>query len=394
MLNSQTPQRDQAPAFPTAASPLGRRSLRVTSKALPEHNRRHNRSLILQTLFHGGSMSRADLARESGLTRVTVSDLVSELASEGIIQELGPRTGARVGKPARMIGIDENAYTVIALDLSADDRFVGTIVTLRGAMVHRLEVPIAETTGGGAVELALALARDLLKRATVRILGIGIGTPGIVGHDGVVREAPNLGWVDVDLAGRFRAEFGVPIHVGNDANAAALAIHTFRESSAESLMVVTIEHGVGAGLIIGGALVEGEQFTAGEIGHVVVDETGDACACGRIGCLELAIAVPRLKRRLADAPASDRDSVLADAGRALGVAIAPVISALNLNEVVLSGPADLVEGAFLDSARDTIRARTLSAVSNGLDMSLAQRSDELVLLGATVLVLSAELGVS
>lgn len=367
--------------------------LRVTSKALPEHNRQHNRSLLLQTLFHDGPMSRADLARESGLTRVTVSDLVNELASEGLISELGPRAGAHVGKPAQLIGLDENAYHVVSLDLSADDRFVGAVVGIRGEIVHRLEVPLDDASGAEALSKAINLTRDLVKRSTVRLLGIGIGTPGIVDPGGVVLQAPNLAWSDLDLAGAFRAEFGVPVHVGNDANTAALALHTFQDAG-QSFMLVAIEHGVGAGLIIGGVLIDGENSTAGEIGHVVVDEHGERCACGRTGCLELAIAVPHLRARLAAAGDDARESVLVDAGRSLGVALAPVVAALGLGEVVLSGPQDLVEGPFLDSALGTVQERTLSAVSNGFHMRIAADSHDLVLLGAAVLVLSAELGVS
>ena len=367
--------------------------LRVRTKALPEHSRQLNRSLLLQTLLHDGAMSRADLARSSGLTRVTVSDLINELASEGLIDELGLRADARVGKPAQLIGLNENAYHVVSLDLSADGRFVGAVVGIGGELVHRLEVPLGGATGDEAVATALDLARELLTRSTVRVLGIGIGSPGIVDRAGVVRQAPNLGWEAVDLATVFRTEFDVPVHVGNDANAAALALHTFHDAG-ENFMLVAIEHGAGAGLIIGGGLVEGENSTAGEIGHVVVDENGAPCVCGRNGCLELEIAVPHLRARLQAADAGDRDDVLRHAGRALGVALAPVVAALGLKEVVLAGPPDLVEGPFLDSARLTVRDRTLSAVSNALQMRAASDSHDLVLLGAAVLVLSAELGVS
>jgi predicted NBD/HSP70 family sugar kinase len=371
-----------------------RRALRVTSKALPEHNRFHNRSLVLQTLFHTGSMSRADLARESGLTRVTVSDLVNELSAEGIVEDLGTRDGARVGKPATLVGIRPDAFHIISLDLSSDERFVGVVVNLRGEVLHRAETHVEGKTGEDAVGLVIDLYKRLSEQATVRILGVGVGTPGIVDDHGVIQEAPNLGWYGLDLRGRLAAEHGGPVYVGNDANAAALGVHTFHEASDRSLMVVTIEHGVGAGLIIGGALVVGDQFAAGEIGHLIVDEDGELCACGRRGCLELSLAAPQLRQRLAQAGADQRDSILGDAGRSLGVALAPIISALNLNDVVLCGPAELLDGPLLDAARDTIHRRTLSAVSNGLDMRLVKGGEDLRLLGAAVLVLSAELGVS
>lgn len=371
-----------------------RRTLRVTSKALPQHSRQNNRALVLQKLFQQGAMSRADLARESGLTRVTVSDLVAGLVTDRIVTELGPRTDSRVGKPATLLDIDADSSHIIALDLSADDRFVGAIVNLRATVLHRDGVPIGGATGESALALVFDLAERLFASATARIIGVGVGSPGIVDDNGIVREAPNLGWSELPLATRLSERLRVPVHVGNDANAAALGVHTFGETSGLSLMVVAIEHGVGAGLIIGGALVTGEQFAAGEIGHVTVDEAGDLCACGRRGCLELAIAAPHLRARLERAGSDGRDAVLNDAGRALGIALSPVISTLNLNEVVLVGPAELIDGPFLTAAVETVRARTLSAVSNGLDMRFIAGGEELVLLGAAVLVLSAELGVS
>lgn len=376
----------------TTAAPRARR---LAKKALPEDNRRHNRALVLQHLFHQGPLSRADLARESGLTRVTISDLVGDLQSEGIVHELGHRQGeVRIGKPATLVEIDADAFSIITLDLSPDDHFVGTVVNVRGEVRHSVEQPLDGATGEAAVERVIVLAAALIAAAGARVLGIGVGTPGIVDHDGVIREAPNLGWYGVDLGERIRRSFDYPVHVANDANAAALGIRTFKQLTGESLMVVRIEHGVGAGLIVGGQLVEGEQYAAGEIGHVVVDEDGEQCACGRRGCLELVLAAPRLKRRIGDADASQRDAVLAEAGRALGIALSPVISALNLNDVVLSGPAELLDGPLIETARSTVRVRTMSAVSNGLELKTASGDEDLVLLGAAVLVLSSELGVS
>ncbi len=368
--------------------------LRVTTKALPEHNRQHNRSLLLQTLFHDGPMSRADLARVSGLTRVTVSDLVAELTADGLIVDLGQRPGVRIGKPAMLIALDEHAHHVVSLDLSAADAFTGAIVSLGGDIIERLTVPLAGGTGAAAVEKAIALAAALVAKSAVHVLGIGIGTPGIVDHAGVVREAPNLGWADIDLGAAFGAAFAVPVHIANDANAAVLAIHTFGKTVGRSVMLVAIGHGVGAGLIVGGVLVEGDQFAAGEIGHVIVEEDGERCECGRYGCLETAVAVPHIRSRLAAGGAAGRDAVLAEAGTALGVGLAPVIAALGLDEVVIAGPTELLAGPFLAAARETIERRTLAAVTNGLELRLAEDSDELVLLGATVPVLSRELGIS
>ncbi|GAA4673499.1 ROK family transcriptional regulator [Frondihabitans cladoniiphilus] len=370
------------------------RRRRVSTKSLPQHNRVHNRSVVLQALFHQGAMSRADLARESGLTRPTVSVLVAELEADGIVAEIGQREDARVGKPATLVEINADAFHLIVLDLSSADRFVGAVVDLRGRIVERAELEIDGAVGEDAIVRAIRLGERLSALTTRRILGIGVGSPGIVDDHGVVREALHLEWFDLPLAERLTAHFQVPVQVGNDANTAALGVHTFRDVPGLSLMVITIEHGVGVGLIIGGELVEGEQFSAGEIGHVTVDDDGDLCTCGRRGCLEVVIGARYLSDRLAATAPDAREAVLSAAGRALGVVTAPVISALNLNEVVLSGPASLLDGPFVEAALATVRARTLSAVSNGLSMRTTQGDTDLVLLGGASLVLQAELGVS
>lgn len=370
------------------------RPLRLTSKALPQHNRVHNRSLLLQTLYRQGAMSRADLARSSGLTRPTVSALISELSDDGVVSDLGRSGELRSGKPSTLVGVHPDGCHIVTLDLSSADRFVGAVVNLRGETIDLREVSLGGATGEDALGLVIRLTEQLASRTHRRILGIGVGTPGIIDEHGVVLEAVHLGWQNLPLAQVLEENFAVPVHVGNDANAAALGVHTFRDMPGMSLMVVTIEHGVGVGLIIGGALVKGEQFSAGEIGHVTAGDKGERCACGREDCLELALAAPQLRAKLAAASPADRDRVLGEAGRALGTVLAPIISALNLNEVVLSGPADLIEGPLLSTAESTIRARTLGAISHGLQMRAATAGDNLVLLGGAASVLAVELGVS
>jgi predicted NBD/HSP70 family sugar kinase len=370
------------------------RALRVTTKALPEHNRIHNRSLVLQTLFHQGAMSRADLARASGLTRPTVSGIVAELTDDGVIADLGLREDSRIGKPATLVDIQADAFHTITLDLSAANHFMGALIDLRGEVTGRRSLPINGAVGEDAFALVLQLVGDLAALATGPLLGIGVGTPGIVDNTGVVREAANRGWINFPLQERLHAQFHLPVYVGNDANAAALAVHTFRETSGLSLMVITIEHGVGAGLIIGGGLVEGEQFSAGEIGHITVDENGPLCSCGRIGCLELAVGAPHLRARLEGLPEAEQEVILRDAGKALGGVLSPIISALNLKEVILSGSTDLIAGPLLESTLATVRHRTMAAVTDGLDMRVTTGDTDLVMLGAAVFVLSAELGVS
>ncbi|HZI97112.1 MAG TPA: ROK family transcriptional regulator [Actinomycetales bacterium] len=371
-----------------------RRPLRPTTKALPEDARRHNRSLVLQTLFRGGPMSRADLARLTHLTRVTTSELVGELLDAGLLVDLGTRTESRVGKPATLVGIRQDAAEIVSLDLSDSQQLRGALVDLTGTVTEHRSVPWGSRTGADALSLVQDLAAELKEVADRPVLGVGVGSPGVVDPRGVVVEAPNLDWYGLDLAADLGTFLQLPVHVANDANASALGEHTFGGSTGSGLLVVTVGQGVGAGLLLDGGLLLGDHFAAGEIGHVMVVERGETCACGRQGCLETVLAAPLLRARLASASTADRHRVLTSAGRRLGGALAPVVSTLNLGEVVLSGPADLLDGPLRDATVAELRRRTLPVVADHLTVRLSLLGEDLVLAGAAVLVLTGELGVS
>lgn len=372
------------------------RALRPRAKLLPEHTRRHNRSLVLQMLYAEREISRADIARSTGLTRVTVSDLVAELIGEGLVVETGTRADTRPGKPATMLAIDPGAFHIVALDLSGHDEFRGGVLDLFGRIVAGRTVPLEGRTGEAALALVLDLARSLLDAADHRVLGIGIGSPGVVDTAGVVVSAPNLGWHDLPLRQLVADAAGAPVVVGNDANAAALAEHSFGAAPGD-LMLVRIGHGVGAGLLLGGSPLLGSSFAAGEIGHVVVGtDGGRACVCGKNGCLETWLSAPRLQAELAShgGDAASQEAALHEAGRRLGVALAPVVGALDLAEIVLSGPTELLEGTLATATLATLRERTMAEFHGDLTLRMSALGDDIVVLGAAVMVLSGQLGVS
>lgn len=374
----------------TAVS-VGKR-LRPQGKVRQEDARRHHRTVLLQQLFRSGAASRADLARTSGLTRVTVSDLVGEMLAEGLVEELGAPVEVRVGKPPTLVGMAVDSSHIVTIDLSSVDTMLGAVMNLAGTVVHRAELPSAGARGDDAVALAVELARILIGMSDRPVLGIGIGSPGIVDDRGIVLDAPNLGWHGTDLAGEVARATGVPVHVANDANVAALAEHTYGGAADGGLMVLRVGFGVGAGLILEGVLLHGHGAAAGEIGHVTVDDDGDECACGRVGCLETLLAVPRLRARLA--AADDQAGLLAATGARLGEVLAPVIGALNVHELVLTGPLDLLDGPLRDAVTATLRRRVMAVTSDSLTVRTSNLGDDVVLVGAAGLVLAGELGVS
>ena len=282
--------------------------------ATPEDARRANRSLLLRTLHRDGPLSRADLAKVTGLTRATVSAVVRDLLDDAVVEELGLSTAGGVGKPATLVDVAADGRHVLCLDLSEPARFVGAIVNLAGKVVVRRTYDRKSRTGRSAVTLVRRICRELVADAERPLLGIGVASPGIVDADGVVVTAAHLGWAGVPLGADLAAEFALPVAVVNDANAAALAELTFGEQTAGNLVCVRVDEGVGAGLVLDGRLFAGSTYAAGEIGHVVVVPDGALCACGKRGCLETEVSEPLLAGRL-EADAGDGTAVLERAGR-------------------------------------------------------------------------------
>ncbi|WP_376784101.1 ROK family transcriptional regulator [Leifsonia aquatica] len=372
------------------------RALRPRTKVLPEHARNHNRSLVLQSLYRDGRASRADLARGTGLTRVTISDLVGELIAEGLVVELGQRDDARPGKPAVLLDMDRGATQIIGVDLSEHAVFRGAVLDIDGRVLHSAEIALAGSRGDEALAKALELVDRLVELATVPVLGIGIGSPGVVDASGTVVAAPNLGWAGVPLQRLVAEQTGRTVFVANDANAAVLAEHGFGAARGD-MMLVKVGHGVGSGLLVAGAMVVGSRFAAGEIGQVMVGtDDGAEAPYDRDRVLEAWLAVPRLESRVAAAAiAGDPiEPVLREAGQRLGVALAPIVGALDLAEVVLSGPEELLEGALLGAVRTTLDNRTMAGFHSATTIRMTSQGRDIVLRGCVIMVMSAQLGVS
>lgn len=372
-----------------AANPLAKGLRRDGgAKFLAEDARNHHRSLILRTLYREGAMSRADLSRATGLTRVSVSDLVSSLIDDSLVVEKGISNESRPGKPAIQLDIAYDAHQIVGIDLSRSHRMVGRLVTLNGGIVHEIDRSLDSSEPRAAFESVVDFARELAMLASAPLLGVGIGTPGIVTADGTVQAAPNLGWEDMPMRARIAEATGLPVLVANDANAAVYAEYSLKGDAAD-FMLIKIGRGVGAGVIAAGQPIIGSRNAAGELGHVVVGtDGGPLCACGRTSCLEAWISVPALTGRLAGINGPDaattREAVLRDAGRRLGIVLAPVVAAFDLSEIVISGPNEFFDGVFTEAAVETLHNRTQFHAQTAVRMTTY--GEDIVLQGAAMMV--------
>ena len=393
------------------------------SKATHQQTRAHNAALVLRALYDHSPISRADVARMSGLTRTTVGEVVGGLIGDGLAREVGrgPSTG---GKAPILLELIDGARLVIGLDLG-ESVFRACLLDLRGQVQRTIERTVVGIEGRQWLDVVHELIDELARDSGESLLGIGVGTPGIVdATTGTLRWAVNLDWQDLPLRDILRSRHGVPVEVANDSRAAALAIELFSGQRRSNLVAIKVGLGVGAGIVLGGELFHGDGFGAGEIGHVVVVDDGAECRCARFGCLETvassrailqlaaeaATANPQstLGRLLAEAgrlnlddvrtaiDAGDEDArrIAVTAGRFLGQAVAGIIGVLDVEHIVLHGSVAQLGDAWLDAVRDEARNRSLGLLSRNVTIELAPPIGDLVVMGASALLLTAELGLA
>lgn len=366
-----------------------RRPASPAREAAIQATRQHNLTVIRRLLHENGPQSRPELARLSGLSLPTVGALVTELIEAGTVHDVGVPAQAKVGKPASRVAIDAQNNVAIVLDLTHDDAFIGAAVDMDGTVVDRARVDIDLQHAEDDIGHVVALAQLLLERASVQVIGIGIASPGLVDDEGRVLVSDRLRWREVALADTVAERTGVATVVGNDVNLLARGLSRFRERAGRDALVVALDSGVGGAVLISGRPVIGEQFAAGEIAHLTVDPQGEECPCGRRGCLDMVVGAPHLLRRRAEFG----DGVLEPAGRVLGEVLAPIAIMLNINVVVVLGPAGLVEGPFAEGVVDGIHSRLRPAIVAGLDVEVLPHDPDLALLGAAAMVMEAQLGV-
>lgn len=257
--------------------------------ATHEGVRRQNLGTLMRIVHHDGSASRSELTAATGLNRSTVGALSTELVALQVVRESrGASIG--VGRPSISVQPRPDRVMVLAVNLRVG-MIVVALVGFGGAVLARRELVTAETPTQPPSRLVNRMAR-LGRRmlddnaADARCIGIGVGVPGLVHHDeDVVREAPNLGWIDVPLGAMLRSRLGteIPIWVRNDADLGALAEHT---RGAAHLIYLAGEAGVGGGVIVANRVLAGSGGYAGEIGHMQVNPRGRRCRCGGRGCWE------------------------------------------------------------------------------------------------------------
>jgi predicted NBD/HSP70 family sugar kinase len=383
--------------------------------------RQRNRLRIIDVLRHAGSASRVDLVRDTGLSRTTVSKLVSELQAEGLVVERSGTgdaadgaTANAIGRPPVALTLNPAAGAAVGIDFGHDLVRVA-VADLSGAVVAEARSDIdVDSQAEQAIDLAAAMVDEQLAGLKIDLdhtvgVGVAVSAPILrdVGEPGATSILP--GWGPFAPGGELERRLGRPVLMGNDANLGALAeVRHGAGRGARNVVYVMLSGGIGAGLILDGSLFSGHSGLTGELGHVVADPDGRICRCGNRGCLETVASAASVLEALRPLHGPDitlRDAIalaragdagcrrlFADAGRTVGRAVGAICNIVNPELVIVGGEMSVVGDVLVDAVADGIALGTIPAIRRDAQVVAGSLGERAEVLGAIGLVL-AETGV-
>ncbi len=367
--------------------------------------RRHNLGSLLRLLHLQGATSRADLTALTGLNRSTVRALTTDLVTAGLARESEPVGRGGAGRPSIMVEPESERVFVLALDIGVE-HLIATRIGLGGVVLDRREVRqgLADYDVARTLRRLHSLSRTLLSGAPAGSVcgGVGVAVCGIVGMaDGLVRFAPNLGWVDVPLRDLLAARLGgaLTVTLGNDGDLGAMAEHVRGVAAgASDVIYISGEVGIGGGVILGGRAMSGVGGYGGEIGHMSVNPRGRLCKCGRRGCWETEVGEEAVLlttgapagASLADVLAAHRSGArwtragMRRVGRWLGLGVVDLVNLFNPQVIVFGGVTNELFTATEDVVREALGA-ALAAPREQVRLELPGLGRDSSVLGAAEL---------
>jgi predicted NBD/HSP70 family sugar kinase len=373
--------------------------------------REHTRSQVLAALGEHGAITRPRLVEITGLSRSTISDLVSELLTTGTVHEQagGERSSGR-GRPARTLALTASAGVVAGLDYG-HSHIHAALATLDGTVLREARTAQdindspKKAVASGVRLLSELCTQESMLLSDVQCVGIGLPAPvdpatGVITGNNIL---PN--WVDLDPVDRFRTALGTPVSLDNDANLGARAELAASDDPRANLIYVKASTGIGSGLVLNGEIYRSTRGIAGELGHIQVPDATNLCRCGSRGCLETVVSLSRIVRDLAtvhpevhDAaalialldrsdPAASR--LVGDAGRLVGRVLADMCNFLAPDVVVIGGELSVAGPVFLDPIREMIERHTQPMVMRTLEVRASANDGRAEILGAVALACSS-----
>ena len=360
-----------------------------------------NRDIVFEIVRANQPVSRANIARLTGLQASTVSSIVDQLISERWVRESGISRSQTHGRPPTMVTLNDS-LAVLAVDIHPR-RATLAVVDLNGRFLSQAQIAVTSSprkTVANIVQTALRMKKDLPRHV---IDGIGIALPGRVDpKTGRLRFAPNLGWDNFDIKRAVEQGTGMIVEMDNEANACLLAEIWFGHmDGVRNAVLITISEGIGAAILSNGELIYGKSNMAGELGHVPLDVNGPKCHCGGRGCWEMYAssnaALRYYRERKPKAPAGTIEELLHLVSQGDRSALKAVIrqaeylgKGLRLISRTLAPQVILVAGDIVAVWQRVVPAIAKSFMANALPADLRPRivpAHQANLRGAAILVL-------
>lgn len=368
---------------------------------------RANLERVVRAVRMAGSLTQAEIARTTGLSAATVSNIVRELKDGGTVEVTPTSAG---GRRARSVALSGDAGIVVGVDFGHAHLRVAVGNLAHQVLAEETEPLDVDASASQGMDRAEHLVGRLITASGIdpaKVVGVGLGVPGPIdvatGTLGSTAILP--GWAGTNPRDDLAARLGVPVYVDNDANLGALGELVWGSGrGVADLAYIKVSSGVGAGLVISGQIYRGPGGTAGEIGHITLDESGPVCRCGNRGCLETFTAaryvLPLLhsshgpdltmERMVTLARQGDPGCrrVVADVGRHVGSGVANLCNLLNPSRVVLGGDFADAGDLVLDPIRDSVARYAIPSAARQLSVLPGALGSRAEVLGALALVLS------
>lgn len=344
--------------------------------------RQQNEKRVLAFLRKERISSRLDIARKLTISKNTVSLIVEKFIKQQIIQEVGTNEATAAGRPKIKITIIPNALKSIGILIQHNQAYL--VVTDYYSQIIESERFTLNTAEPEQCLKEIGQRAAELMRIHPETIGVGVGLPGIVDPvTGFVYYSSHLGWSNVDANSILSSHISLPLRVMNSVKASALAtLQQLDEETAPSTFYIRIDEGVGGAFLISDKLYFGGTWTAGEVGHLMIDPAGPLCQCGRRGCLEAFIRTKTVDLRLQQ---EEQETVYRDIGQYLSTALTHIIHLCNPKQIVIDSPYG-ENALFKQVTIETTQANTLRFPAQHTDI-LFVRNQENPAVGAALSVI-------
>jgi N-acetylglucosamine repressor len=380
-----------------------------------------NQQRVLYLLRTRGPLSRADVSRQAGLTKATISKIVDKLESNNIIKRIGRGANSR-GRPSILYSYNASSALAVGIEITQEE-CRGVVTQMDANPLKSFSVPLPNTQIDVVVSTIERIVTDVRRDFDNPLVGIGIGVPGVCDRQReTVVYSERLNWKMVPLVSLIRQRIDLEIFVENRANAAALGEHWLGAGQeTESSIFIHIGSGIKAGIILNGELYIGGNGSSGEVGHIVIIRDGPLCVCGKRGCLEALASTTAMTNYVlwmiqngrAEAlaaklgeradhltitdvidAANEGDEValkvLKESASYIGAAVAILINAFNPKRVILGDFANQVPALFLETVRETAFQQSFEVPWQGVEIVTSKLGYQSVAIGAAALLLSKD----